>query len=104
MSIIMLSVTSCQLTYKMKNRYDELIRISHQMRKLQVSKCFGEIYSSSSPPGSLTLFCPLVHSLESISHPTGWNSQPGLLVEPLQWMAIFMLITFRCVDQILTSC
>src|ERR1700678_1246756 len=83
MSIIMLSVTSCQLTYKMKNRYVELIRISRQMRKLQVSKRFGEIYSSSSPPGSLTLFCP--------SCP-----QPGINLLP-NWIELTTWVTRRTI-------
>jgi hypothetical protein len=41
-----------------KNRYVELIRVSRQMRKLQVSKRFGEVYQESLPPGSLAIFCP----------------------------------------------
>jgi hypothetical protein len=67
----------------MKNRYVELIRISRQMRKLQVSKRFGEIYSSSSPPGSLTLFCP--------SCP-----QPGINLPP-NWMELPTWVTRRTI-------
>jgi hypothetical protein len=53
------------------------------MRKLQVSKRFGEIYSSSSPPGSLTLFCP--------SCP-----QPGINLPP-NWMELPNWVTRRTI-------
>ena len=36
----------------------ELIRVNWQMRKLQVLKCFGEVYTAVSAFGSLTLLCP----------------------------------------------
>lgn len=42
------------------------------MRKLQVSKRFGEIYSSSVPPGSLTLFCPACPQ-PGINLPPNWK-------------------------------
>jgi hypothetical protein len=42
----------------MKNRYEELIRVSCQMRNLQVQKRFGAVYGTSSSHGSLAIFCP----------------------------------------------
>ena len=35
-----------------------MIRVNRQMRKLEVSKRFGEIYNQSSSPVTLTIFCP----------------------------------------------
>ena len=35
-----------------------MIRVNRQMRKLEVSKCFGEIYNQLSSPVTLTIFCP----------------------------------------------
>jgi hypothetical protein len=71
------------LRIKMKDRYRELIRVSRQMRKLEVSKRFGEIYNPSSSPGSLTVFCP--------SCP-----QPGINL-PLDWMALPSWVTRRTI-------
>jgi hypothetical protein len=49
------------------------------MRKLQVSKRFGEIYSSSSSPGSLTLFCPSCPQ-PGINLPPNWKEYPKSLI------------------------
>jgi hypothetical protein len=61
---------------QLKNRYPELIRVSRQMRKLQVSKRFGEIYKPFSPPGSLTLFCPSCPQ-PGINLPPVWKELPS---------------------------
>ena len=53
------------------------------MRKLEVMKRFGEIYTSSSPPGSLALFCP--------SCP-----QPGINLPP-DWMELPSWVTRRTI-------
>ena len=58
------------------NRYTELIRVSWQMRKLQVSKHFGAIYTPASTPGSLALFCPSFPQ-PGINLPTDWKELPG---------------------------
>ena len=72
-----LAVIDQQLTnIQLKNRYVELIRVSRQMRKLQVSKRFGEIYSPSSPPGSLALFCPSCPQ-PGINLPANWKELPS---------------------------
>jgi hypothetical protein len=60
----------------LKNRYVELIRVSRQMRKLQVSKRFGEIYQDSSPPGSLAIFCPACPQ-PGINLPPNWKELPS---------------------------
>ena len=47
------------------------------MRKLQVSKHFGAIYlPSSSPPGSLSLFCPSCPQ-PGINLPANWTELPS---------------------------
>jgi hypothetical protein len=43
---------------QIKNRYEELNRVSCQMRNLQVQKHFEAVYSTSSSHGSLGIFCP----------------------------------------------
>jgi len=53
------------------------------MRKLQVSKRFGEVYGASSSPGNLSLFCP--------SCP-----QPGINL-PADWMDLPSWITRRTI-------
>lgn len=60
----------------MKNRYMELIRVGRQMRKLQVSKRFGELYHGSSPPGSQTIFCPSCPQ-PGINLPLNWKNLPN---------------------------
>ena len=65
-----------KLTFEKKNRYQELIRVSRQMRKLQVSKRFGEVYGVSSSPGSLTLFCPSCPQ-PGINLPPDWEDLPS---------------------------
>src|SRR5271168_243479 len=103
MFIFYLQLTKQLTCLQIKNRYLELIRVSRQMRKLQVSKRFGDIYSNILLLEVLHSSAPLVPSQESIYLLTGRISQAGLLIEPLQWMAIFMPITSRCVDLISTS-
>jgi hypothetical protein len=58
-----------------KNRYVELIRVSRQIRKLQVSKRFGEVYQESSAPGSLAIFCPSCPQ-PGINLPPNWKDLP----------------------------
>jgi hypothetical protein len=53
----------------------ELIRVNRQMRKLQVSKCFGGIYMAVSTPGSLALFCPSCPQ-PGINLPVNWKELP----------------------------
>jgi len=53
-----------------------MIRVSRQMRKLQVSKRFGTVYNSSFPPGSLTIFCPSCPQ-PGINLPPGWEDLPN---------------------------
>jgi hypothetical protein len=53
------------------------------MRMLQVSKRFGSVYRESSPPGSLTIFCP--------SCP-----QPGINLPP-DWMDLPSWVTRRTI-------
>ena len=60
------------------HHYCKLIRVSHQMRKLQVSKHFGAVYGTSASHGNLAIFSP--------SCP-----QPGINLPPdrkdlLNWM------------------
>ena len=58
----------------MKDRYRELIRVSRQMRKLQVSKRFGAVYGSSSQ-GSLAIYCPSCPQ-PGINLPPSWKDLP----------------------------
>src|SRR5882762_9875741 len=60
---------------KKQNRYQELIRVSRQMRKLQASKRFGEVYGKSTSPGNLTLFCPSCPQ-PGINLPPDWRDLP----------------------------
>jgi hypothetical protein len=60
----------------LKNRYVELIRVSRQMRKLEVSKRFGAIYEESTSPGSFTIFCPSCPQ-PGINLPPNWKDLPG---------------------------
>jgi hypothetical protein len=46
------------------------------MRKLQVSKRFGTIYTPASTPGSLTLFCPSCPQ-PGINLPADWKKLPS---------------------------
>jgi hypothetical protein len=46
------------------------------MRKLQVSKRFGEVYGHSSSPGNLTLFCPSCPQPD-INLPPDWRDLPS---------------------------
>ena len=46
------------------------------MRKLQVSKRFGAIYMPSSPPGSLSIFCPSCPQ-PGINLPANWKELPS---------------------------
>ena len=46
------------------------------MRKLQVSKRFGQVYDFSSPPGSLTIFCPSCPQ-PGINLPPDWKDLPN---------------------------
>ena len=48
------------------------------MRKLQNSKCFGEVYSESLPPRSLTIFCPSCPQA-GINLPSDWMNLPNWL-------------------------
>ena len=50
----------------------ELIRVNQWMRKLQVSKRFGGIYTAVSAPGSLALFCPSCPQ-PRINLPVNWK-------------------------------
>jgi hypothetical protein len=66
-----------QLTnVQMKNRYQELIRVSRQMRKLEVSKRFGSVYDESSASGNLSIFCPSCPQ-PGINLPPDWKDLPG---------------------------
>jgi hypothetical protein len=49
------------------------------MRKLEVSKRFGKLYSKSSPPGSLTIFCPSCPQ-PGINLPTDWRDLPSWVI------------------------
>ena len=46
------------------------------MRKLQVSKRFGQIYDISSLPGNLTIFCPSCPQ-PGINLPPDWKDLPN---------------------------
>src|ERR1700678_4043780 len=46
------------------------------MGKLQVSKCFGTIYSSSPSPGNLSIFCPSCPQ-PGINLPSDWKELPS---------------------------
>ena len=65
-----------QLIKKPKNRYQELIRVNRQMRKLEVSKRFGEIYRSHPALGSLSFFCPSCPQ-PGINLPPNWQNLPS---------------------------
>ena len=54
----------------------ELIRVNRQMRKLQVLKCFGGIYTAVPAPGSLTLFYPSCPQ-PGINLPANWKKLPS---------------------------
>jgi hypothetical protein len=60
----------------MKNRYEELIRVSRQMRNLQVQKRFGAVYGTSSAHGSLAIFCPSCPQ-PGINLPPNWKDLPN---------------------------
>jgi hypothetical protein len=60
----------------MKNRYEELIRVSRQMRNLQVKKRFGAVYGTSSSHGSLAIFCPSCPQ-PGINLPQDWKDLPN---------------------------
>ena len=51
------------------------MRVSRQMRKLQVSKRFGEVYGTSSEPGKLTIFCPSCPQPD-VNLPPNWRDLP----------------------------
>ena len=76
MFIFYLQLTKQLTCLQLKNRYLELIRVSRQMRKLQVSKRFGDIYRQHSPPGSFTLFCPSCPQ-PGINLPPDWKHLPS---------------------------
>jgi hypothetical protein len=46
------------------------------MRKLEVSKRFGNVYRTDSPTGSLTLFCPSCPQ-PGINLPENWKNLPS---------------------------
>jgi len=46
------------------------------MRKLRVSKRFGEVYGKSSPTGSLSIFCPSCPQ-PGINLPPNWTDLPS---------------------------
>ena len=54
----------------------EVIRVNWQMRKLQVLKCFGGIYTAVSAPGSLALFFPSCPQPE-MNLPANWKELPS---------------------------
>ena len=57
----------------------ELIRVSRQTRKLQNLKHFGAVYQDpSTPPGSLTIFCPSCPQ-PGINLPAKWTELPNWL-------------------------
>jgi len=60
----------------MKDRYRELIRVSRQMRKLQVSKHFGAVYRTSTDQGNLAIFCPSCPQ-PGINLPPDWKDLPN---------------------------
>jgi hypothetical protein len=60
----------------MKDRYRELIRVSRQMRKLEVSKRFGAVYGTSSSHGTLAIFCPSCPQ-PGINLPPDWKDLPN---------------------------
>src|ERR1700679_698065 len=51
------------------------MRVNPQMRKLEVSKRFGEIYAPHSSPGSLSIFCPCCPQ-PGINLPDNWKDLP----------------------------
>jgi hypothetical protein len=59
----------------MQNRYRELMRVSRQMRKLEVSKCFRAVYGTSSH-GNLAIFCPSCPQ-PGINLPPDWKDLPN---------------------------
>lgn len=61
---------------QIKDRYQELIRVNRQMRKLQVSKRFGEVYGISSGNGNLAIFCPSCPQ-PGINLPPDWKDLPN---------------------------
>jgi hypothetical protein len=68
-----------QLTnFQIKNRYQELIRVNRQMRKLEVLKRFGTVYDNSKSPtsGNLTIFCPSCPQ-PGINLPPDWKKLEG---------------------------
>ena len=67
-----------QLTnLQIKNRYQELIRVSRQMRKLEVLKRFGSVYEEfSSSSGNLAIFCPSCPQ-PGINLPPNWKDLPN---------------------------
>jgi hypothetical protein len=52
------------------------MRVNRQMRKLEVSKRFGEIYAPHSSPGSLSIFCPSCPQ-PGINLPDNWKDLPN---------------------------
>jgi len=50
--------------------------VNREMRKLQVSKRFGEIYGKSSDAGSLSIFCPSCPQ-PGINLPPNWKDLPN---------------------------
>jgi hypothetical protein len=60
----------------MKNQYKELIRVSWQMRNLQVKKRFGAVYGTSSSHGCLAIFC-LFCPQPGINLPQDWKDLPN---------------------------
>ena len=52
------------------------MRVSRQMRKLQNSKSFGEVYSELLLPGSLIIFCPSCPQ-PGINLPSDWMNIPN---------------------------
>jgi hypothetical protein len=58
-----------------QNRYQELIRVSRQMRKLEVLKRFGGVYGMPSSNGNLAIFCPSCPQ-PGINLPSYWKDLP----------------------------
>jgi Kyakuja-Dileera-Zisupton transposase len=52
------------------------MRVSRQMRKLQVSKHFGAVYGTSSGQGNLAIFCPSCPQ-PGINLPPDWRDLPS---------------------------
>jgi hypothetical protein len=73
---VSLVITNGYLTSEKKNRYLELMRVSRQMRKLQISKRFGAVYSQVPGPGSLAIFCPSCPQ-PGINLPPDWKNLPN---------------------------